>query len=180
MCSSSLFLFFFKFGDDFISSSFLKGSFAGYIIPGIFFFLLALWLCPSAVFQTPFFQIRSQSLIAPSLLHVMSCFSLAAFQIFPFSLAFHSLTMIWLGVDSFLFIFQRIHFLGSVKVVFKFGKIWTIISSNFLVFFLCCFLSSFSFWNSHYRYVGIFAIVPQISKALLIFLQYLLCVLQTG
>jgi len=75
---------------------------------------------------------RSQSLIAPNL-HVMSYFSLAAFQIFSFSLAFHSLTMIWLGMDNFVFIFYKIHWVSWIcKGSFQ---IWEVLDHYFIKLF---------------------------------------------
>lgn len=102
-----------------------------WLLVGIFF--LALWICHSTAFRTSFFQMRSQSLTASIPLHIMSYFSLAAFKIFSFSLAFSSLTTMSVSVDGFVFILHRIHqvsWICGVMLIFKIGAFFIIISSN--------------------------------------------------
>lgn len=69
----------------------------------------------------------------------MSCFSFAAFKIFPLSLGFNNLTVMYLAMDFFEFIGSSLSFLDSIILSFiRFGKFLCFIP----IFFVSPFLSS--------------------------------------
>ena len=74
------------------------------------FLLWVLWMPFSSLLVSIWMsQVRSQLLIILMLpLYVMSCFSLATFKIFPFSLACNSLTLMCLGIDLFVFMLLEV------------------------------------------------------------------------
>lgn len=120
---------------------------------------------------------RSQSLTASIPLHIMSYFSLAAFKIFSFSLAFSSLTTMSVSVDGFVFILHRIHqvsWICGVMLIFKIGAFFIIISSN--LFSPSADFSFLFFWDSYYMYIGILDVV-QISKVLIFNSVFFFCIL---
>ena len=98
---------------------------------------------------------------------VICCFSLAAFNIYSLCLIFISLINMCLGMFHLGFMLFGTLWVSWTWVAISFpilGKFWAIISKYFLMPFLFVFF----LWDMYDLNVGVFNIVPKVSKVVLI------------
>lgn len=101
----------------------------------------------------------------------MSHFSSVAFKIYSLALVFNSLSIMCLDVYLFGLILLGVPWISLITILNTFHEIWgilIIISLNTLSFYL----PLLCFWDYHYTYLDKFDSISQVSKGLLIFLQY--------
>ena len=102
-----------------------------------------------------------------SLLCVICCFSLAAFNICSLCLIFANLINMCLGVFLLGFILFGTLWVSWTWVIISF-PILGVFNYYLLKYFLMVFLFVFFFWNSYGSNVGMFDIVPEVSEVVLI------------